>query len=294
VSAPDRERRDELASLHALGVLSDVEQAELAALASTDPTFAADVRALEGAVAALGGAVPQIDPPAALRARVLASITGAVPESRADSRRAGSEAPAPAPTVTPFRRAEPRRGAQTFAWLAAAASLVAAAGMGLWTWQLQDRVRELDERLVAAQDEVVTLTRTLGSAQEETKFLKAQATVLVAPDLLRVDLAGQPNAPGASGRAYWSRRSGMVFATTALPALPANKSYQVWVIADQQAPISAGLVSLSDLGQDGRALRFFSTPADLPTPKIVAVTIEPEGGVPQPTGEKVLVGLTGL
>ena len=28
-----------------------------------------------------------------------------------------------------------------------------------------------------------------------------------------------------------------------------------------------------------------------PTPKIVAVTLEPEGGVPQPTGDKVLVGL---
>jgi anti-sigma-K factor RskA len=293
VSALDRERRDELASLHALGVLTEGERSELAALASSDPTLAGDLRALEGAVAALGGAVPQVDPPAALRARVLASITGAVPEQRANGASTATT-PLGAGNVTPMRPREPRRPAQTFAWLAAAASLVAAVGMGAWTWQLQDRVRELDERLAAAQDEVITLQRTLGTAQEETKLLKAQATVLVAPDLLRVDLAGQPNAPAASGRAYWSRRSGMVFATTALPPLPANKSYQVWVIADQQAPISAGLVRLADVGADGRALRFFSTPVDLPTPKIVAVTIEPEAGVPQPTGEKVLVGLTGL
>jgi hypothetical protein len=181
-----------------------------------------------------------------------------------------------------------------FAWLAAAASLVAALGLGAWAWQLQEQLRELDARLAAAQDEVVTLQRTLGTAQSETKLLRAQATVLVAPDVLRVDLAGQPAAPGATARAWWSRQRGMVFTAASLPPLPANKSYQVWVIADQRPPISAGVMNVADLGRDGGALQFFQTPADIPTPKVVAVTLEPEGGVPQPTGDKVLVGLTGL
>lgn len=281
MSTPDRERREELASLHALGLLAEPERAELAALVAADPALAADVRALEGAVAALGSAVPQVDPPAALRARVLASVAGA--------------SVAGASNVTPIRRPEsPRPVSTSLGWLAAAASLVAALGLGAWAWQLQDRLRELDARLAAAQDEVVALQRTLGTAQSETKLLRAQATVLVAPDVLRVDLAGQPTAPAATARAWWSRQRGMVFTAASLPPLPANKSYQVWVIADQRPPISAGVMSVADLGRDGGALQFFQTPADIPTPKVVAVTLEPEGGVPQPTGDKVLVGLTGL
>jgi anti-sigma-K factor RskA len=286
MSAPDQERRDELASLHALGVLTGDERAEAAALAAGDPVFAAELRSLQTAVVALAAAAPQIDPPAELRGRVLASITGAVP--------APVVARPTVATITPIRRADRSRRAPIVAWLAAAASLVAAAGLGLWAVQLQERVRELDARLLVAQDEVGTLTRTLGHAREETKLLRAQATVLVAPDVLQVALAGQSTAPSASARAYWSRRSGMVFAAASLPALAADKTYQVWVIADQQAPISAGLISGADLAQDGGALRVFATPADLPTPKIVAVTLEPAGGVPQPTGEKVLVGVTGL
>jgi anti-sigma-K factor RskA len=289
MSTPDLERRDELAGLHALGVLTEIEQAELAALVSADPAFAADVRALEGTVAALGTAVPQIDPPAALRARVLASV---VSKAAPVAGSAAADARPPA-TVTPIRRADAPRGV-AFAWLAAAASLVAALGVGAWAWQLQDRLRELDARLATAQDEVVRLQNTLGAAQEQTKLLRAQATVLVAPDMLRVELAGQAAAPGATARAYWSRQRGMVFTAASLPALPANKSYQVWVIADQQPPISAGVVNVADIGRDGATLHYFETPSTIPTPKIVAVTLEPEGGVPQPTGDKVLVGSTGL
>lgn len=288
MSTPDVERREELASLHALGLLTPAEQAELAALVAGDPALAGDVRALEGAVAALGAAVAQVDPPAALRARVLASIT-----SSSSSASTAVDARSSA-NVTPIRRAGTSGRFTTFAWLAAAASLVAALGVGAWAWQLQDRIRELDARLATAQDEVARLQNTLGTAQQETKLLRAQATVLVAPDVLRVELAGQPGAPGATARAYWSRQRGMVFTAASLPPLPANKSYQVWVIADAQPPISAGVVNVADLGRDGNTMHFFETPSTIPTPKIVAVTLEPEGGVPQPTGDKVLVGLTGL
>jgi hypothetical protein len=179
----------------------------------------------------------------------------------------------------------------TLAWLAAAASLVAAAGLGLWAWQLQDRLHEMDARLAEAEHEVVTVRQTLGHAEGEARILKAQAQVFLAPDVQMVNLAGQPSAPGASARAYWSRRTGMVFAAASLPPLPANKVYQVWVLAEAQPPISAGLLKPD---AQGTAYETFKTPQDIPTPKIVAVTLEPEGGVPQPTGDKVLVGMTGL
>ena len=115
----------------------------------------------------------------------------------------------------------------------------------------------------------------------------ATAAVLYAMNLrARVDLQGAPAAPQAVGRALWSRQSGMVFAATNLPPLPAGKIYQVWLVAGGP-PISAGLVAPDEIG---RGVGIFRTPIDVTGPVTVAVTIEPEGGVPAPTGAFYLTG----
>jgi anti-sigma-K factor RskA len=113
------------------------------------------------------------------------------------------------------------------------------------------------------------------------------AAVLTAPDVARVDLAGQPAAPGASARAFWSRSRGLVLTGSAVPALPAGRVYQLWAVGPQ-APTSVGLLRPDT---DGGVHRVYDTPPDLPKPVAFAVTIEPDGGVPAPTGEKYLVGL---
>lgn len=110
--------------------------------------------------------------------------------------------------------------------------------------------------------------------------------VLAAPDLARIDLAGQPAAPAASARALWSRTRGMVFTASNLPPLPAGRVYQVWVVAGP-APISAGLL-MPDAAGGGTV--FFNTPPDIPAPQAIAVTIEPAGGLPAPTGAFYLMG----
>ena len=85
----------------------------------------------------------------------------------------------------------------------------------------------------------------------------------------------------------WSRARGMVFATSNLPPAPAGKVYQVWVVT-AQAPISAGLVVPDPTGG---GMTYFYTPPDIPAPTAVAVTLEPAGGVPAPTGQFFLVGM---
>ena len=110
--------------------------------------------------------------------------------------------------------------------------------------------------------------------------------ILAAADVKRVDLAGQEAAPGASGRAFWSRSHGVMFTATGLPALPKGKVYQLWVVT-KTAPLSAGLLTPDGSGH-------VMAVADMPPgvePVAVAVTIEPEGGVPSPTGARYLVGL---
>jgi anti-sigma-K factor RskA len=145
-------------------------------------------------------------------------------------------------------------------WIAAAALIIVAIGLAAYALQLRGRVTTLQARLDA---------------------------VLTAPDLARIDLTGQSVAPRATARAFWSRSRGLVFSASQLPPLPSGRVYQLWVVT-AQAPISAGLLKPD---RDGRITVVVETPQDLPNPAAMAVTIEPDGGVPAPTGVKFLVGL---
>lgn len=282
------ERLQELTSLSALGLLKDDEQTELQRELQARPSLADDLRALRQIVIGLAQAVPLIDPPAYLRERVLTAITGRAPATLSTSTAVG----APAMVV--------QRPSAWPAWLATAAALIAALGVGFYALNLRGRVDTMasdiasaNARASSAEQQLVQLRQALGVAESETQKVRLQAAVLIAPDMARIDLAGQPVAPGAAARAFWSRQKGMVFAASQLPALPAGKVYQLWVVPGGAgaAPISAGLLTPDASG--GVTLQI-ATPPDIPTPVALAVTLEPAGGVPAPTGEKFLVGLTGL
>jgi hypothetical protein len=211
----------------------------------------------------LGQAVPQVDPPLALRTRVLASVAGA-----------------------PVARPAPARSAM---WLVAtAASLVLAAGLAVYTSQLRGRIGTLESDLRDARARAATAEQRAIDAQQAVAATRITVAVLAAPDVARIDLAGQaPVAPQASARAFWSRSRGMVFTASNLPALPPGRVYQLWVLTGQPAPISAGLLTPDAQGSVNET---FNTPSDIPQPVALAVTIEPTGGVQSPTGQKYLVG----
>ena len=73
---------------------------------------------------------------------------------------------------------------------------------------------------------------------------------------------------------------------TRLPDLPEGRTYQLWVLTSG-APISAGIFRPDASG--GTSI-VFDTPVSLPPPTGMAVSVEPAGGVPAPTGEIVLAG----
>jgi anti-sigma-K factor RskA len=226
----------ELTGLYVLGALTGAERQAFEAHAAGCAECAAEIQALNSVSSALGGLAPPADPSPAVRARLMASLSG---EPRQTLRRAR---------------------APIAAWLVAAASLALAVALGGYAVELRRGARE--GRLVAA--------------------------VLAAPDLARIDLAGQPTAPSASARAFWSRSQGLVFTASNLPPAPAGRVYQLWVLSSQPAPTSAGLLRPDAAG---RVTAAFKTPPDLPQPVAMAVTLEPDGGVPAPTGDKYVVGV---
>jgi anti-sigma-K factor RskA len=272
---PDHDRLLEFAGLYVLDALGATERSEFERHIGTCAECSAEVRSLTSIAAALPYAVALTDPPPSLRDRVMAV--------------AGRPAAAPA-TVVPFaaRRAKKPSFASSPGWLSAAALLLLSLGLGGYALSLrqqitglQAEVGDLTARLDRSEQQVAVATRSVAVAE-------ARMAVLTAPDMTQVDLQGQPVAPGASGRAFWSRTRGLVFTAADLPRLPAGRSYQLWVVT-AQAAVSAGLL---EPDTSGRVAQAFNTPADLPRPVAIAVTDEPAGGVPAPTGDKYLVGLT--
>jgi hypothetical protein len=168
-------------------------------------------------------------------------------------------------------------------WLPLAAVLALAVGFTAYAWDQRNQIRELALRLEQSSAGTRASQQVLVEARRAAVEAQTAIGVLTAPDLVRIDLAGQAGAPQASARAMWSRQRGMVFSGANLPPLPAGSVYQVWVITDQPAPISAGL-----LAADGSGV--FMTPVDIAPPQAVAVTIEPAGGRPAPTTSPFLVG----
>ena len=268
----DHEAQRDSAGLYALGALAEPERKAFEAHLATCEECAAEVRSLGAVARVLPYAAPQIDPPAALRARVLAA---------AGDTNAAARAVASAQAAS-----RPRYGES--GWLAAAALVLIALGLGAYTANVRQRVGSLETQLTEALTRLDRSEEQLAEAARAAERAQTRLAVLTAPDLKQVSLAGQPAAPRAAGRALWSRANGLLFAANDLPPLPAGRVYQVWFLTPR-APVSAGLVRPD---QNGRVTAAFDTPAGTPDPTGVAVSIEPEAGVQAPTGAIYLAGQT--
>ena len=278
----DHDRLLESAGLYVLGALDPAERVEFEQHLRSCSDCTAEVRSLTIVAAALPHALPLIDPPLSLRNRVIA-VTGQQPPARS--------------TVVslPPRTIRTRSTVMSSGWLSAAALLLVSVALGAYAMSLRQQITGLREQITGLRGQVSDLTARLDQSEQRVTVAtrsvasaEARMAVLTAPDMTQVDLQGQPVAPRASGRAFWSRSRGLVFTASDLPSLPPGRAYQLWVVT-AQAPVSAGLLQPD---ATGRVAQAFSTPADLPRPVAIAVTDEPAGGVPAPTGDKYLVGLT--
>ena len=106
-------------------------------------------------------------------------------------------------------------------------------------------------------------------------------------DLLRdpatraIDLRG-PGPAQASGRVVWNEAKGGLLVVSGLPPAPAGKAYELWTII-AGTPRPAGLFQVDDRGRATHRVDATARAVD-----VFAVTLEPEAGVPAPTGPMVL------
>ena len=145
--------------------------------------------------------------------------------------------------------------------------------------QLIQREAELDDVRTQLTQRESSLQRLARQNEEFTGLLKNPASKVVS-------LSGSDMAKSAGAFLLFDpvTKKAWLYAFN-LPALPSGKVYQLWAIDDK--PVSAGVFGL-DTGQKGRML--IRNLHEFSRMKKFAVTVEPDGGLPQPTGAIYLVG----
>src|SRR5437867_12230759 len=215
--------------------------------------------------------------------RVAASVLAVNAPSRRPSPRLREKILGELPlTPSPLGRAAEKRRAPTPRaawWLAAAAAILFV--FTLWDDARLRRQRE-DLRSQTAQ-----LSGELSRAQAEAARRDLRVRVLESDDVRVLYLGGKAPQPGARAKVFWSERAktGVLLAGNLAP-LPRDKQHELWVSAAGK-PVAAGVF---DADPSGRALFESKNLPGLAAAQNFAVTVEPRGGVAQPTGPIVLVG----
>ena len=150
--------------------------------------------------------------------------------------------------------------------------------------QLQAQNDRFEARLEEQRRELTEVQTQLAQAREVASLLHSRSVQLVSMQ------ASEPQ-PEAWGRIVWDRTQGVwqLYTFDMSPAGP-DRTYELWFITADDRKIPAGTFDVDSTGVG--ALRVV-LPDGLGDVAVAAITDEPAGGVPQPTGSIQLVAELG-
>lgn len=261
--------------LYALGGLPEEEAAALKAHVADCGECAMKLAQAHGSAALLAFTAKQERPAGTIKAELMARIR----ENRETEERftwpLRTRAPGPV-AANGSMESESNPDSRWWNWvLVPAAVALAVVSLGL-SWQN----RRLAAKLTREHQAAESMVRERGEIEKLVRFLAA-------PDTLTVKLAGTEGTSRASGVVKYNGKMGILMYSADLPALPADKSYRMWLMPVNGAPVDAGQLGPGKLAMGN--LWTAQVPANT-TAKEFAVTIEPARGAPQPTGPRVLFG----
>ena len=145
----------------------------------------------------------------------------------------------------------------------------------------QTRTQQLERDLVQYKALLATARQRLESPSQA-------ASVLADPNLKLVRLRATVRGSDIEGHALLASGSQVIFYGSQLPALPAGRAYQLWLIrGTAPAIVSAGVFQPN---AQNRAIVKFESSVLTSGVTAIAVTDEPESGSVSPTGHKLLIG----
>jgi len=271
------DQQEALATLHALGMLEGAEKVRFESELADNPELRAFCDRLVETTAALALAAPPVEPPPALKQRVL-SVCAAAPTAA----QASTNGPA-----FLLRRFAP--------WALAAAVTLAALWFARQNILLRDENATLrSERQLAeiayqmAQNRLTersllaeNMINSLGQKLRRTEDLaRLKVTALAS-------LAG--NTKEAQVIAVWDpeQQAGLL-TVEKLPALAATQDYQIWIVDPAYPnPVNGGVFQVT---ADGKVALAFKPDQPVTQAAAFAISLEKKGGVPKAEGPIVLLG----
>ncbi len=235
-----------LAGAYAVGATTPEEAGAVESAMPSSPELAAEVLSYQKVTVDLLAAQRGVTPSLSTRERLLETI------------RSEAIVDAPVPVI---RRVMASRW-RSMIPLGAAASLLAAAALGIQVKRMQNEMGRVSARLAHRE-------ATLNS------FLHAEK------DLRIVHLKAADTVAGPGIQLFWDARhaTGVVHAFR-LPPAPSGRAYQVWAIIDNK-PVS---VRVFDSDPDGHALvEGVMLPSNAGSVSRILVTVEPRAGSVAPT-----------
>jgi anti-sigma-K factor RskA len=250
----NREEIRDLAAMYALGGLDGEDRARFEALLrSADPDAAAALADFESALAGLATESAETPPPA-VRAALMERIAAETPSGA---------------VARPLRS---RRALWPVVWGAVMAAGLAAVAVGLSV------SASYEKRLAVLARESAALKADISREQQIIAMLRDPATQIVS-------LSGLQPAPSARARMIWNEQAGGLLIAAGMPPTPAGKTYQLWAIVGKNPPVSAGVFSVDTKGAGSLRVAPLSGVGKV---DVFAVTLEPAGGLPAPSGQMYL------
>jgi anti-sigma-K factor RskA len=265
------EKLSELCSIYALGALDGEELREFEAHLETGcPLCGQQIQEYSQTVAAIPEALANVRPSADLKARLMARLDQEVPSR-------GVVDFKPVAKVLPVK---PQQKRGWLPWACAVAAGIALTVSLTRVSSLNRGLAEQQERLNQQLEQLKVFQRLLSDEKEVTQFIAKPGARITA-------LAGTDKSPQAAGKILWNvQEKKAFFYASNLAVPPEGKTYQLWMIAGNK-PIDAGIFSV---GPDGNGFLKVPSLSEADKAQKFAVTLEPAGGVPQPTGDMHLLG----
>ena len=224
----------------------------------------AELNVWQATASALAYAADPMEPPAELRSRILE-------RARQERLRAPAKVVELKPRVS--------RQSSTFARLgaiAAAVIFVSLLAVVVVLWQ-QNR---------QAKTEAGRLSSQVREIQQALNLERGALAALTRPGTRMNELSGTKDAPDAHAVLAFDSKSGRaVLVVRGLPPAPAGKAYQLWFMVGSQ-PVPGRVLHVDS---SGSAIADDQLPPEALSSNVFAVTLEPQSGVPAPTGSMFLL-----
>jgi anti-sigma-K factor RskA len=252
-------RIEELLSFYVLDALTDEEREFVESYLAEHPEARPQVQDLQSGASTLPYAVAPVAPPPHVKEALMARVA-----SDAGAR--------------PRLQSQPSRRAFRFEDIFRVLSLGAATIAILWAIVLNGQVSSL-------QQEISSLNQQLAAQSQSLEKLINGLPQTNPSNVITVSLKGTEAQPRAQGQLIADpNEQSAVLVISGLPPLEPGRTYQVWLIGN--APVSAGLLTVDENGQ---SVLIVTSEEAIGSFNSLGISIEPEGGSPQPTGEIVVL-----